>query len=78
MRRHISQREAHALAKRVEELEAQARVLRYKMEAPHGGIALYQGSVAKDRFFGMVEGAAKCGKIIVVRVRKDAYHFYAC
>lgn len=74
----ISQREARRLKKRVEELEQQARDTRNNFSRPHGGVSLYTWQVAKDRWYGRLEGAIAAGKVIVVRVSEiNGLHFYA-
>lgn len=75
----ISQREARRLKKRVAELEEQAATMRQNWLRPYKGVALYNWAVEKDRWYGMVEGAIACGKLIVVRIDSvGKYQFYAC
>lgn len=79
MRRHISQREARRLKKRVDELEEQASTLRNGMAAPRSGVLLFAWDVSKDRWYGKVEGALAVGKVVVVRIQGDGkYYLYAC
>ena len=78
MRRQISQREAHKLAKRVEELEKQIRVERaaWGREYP-GGIGLGDLTIERDTHFaGLLDGVQRCNRVLVVKYERGTLHFY--
>ena len=68
MRRHISQREAHQLEKRVEELERERDQQRSRWASSYPG-GKHLGSITRERdwFAGMLEGAAMLNHAIVAK-----------
>ena len=67
-RRHISQREAHQLAKRVEELERERDQQRSRWANDYPG-GKHLGYISRDRdwFSGLLEGAAMLNHAIVAK-----------
>lgn len=57
-RRHISQREAHDTAKRLERAEQRLHDLRYPTEYDKGHVAMMRALPVDERYRGFLEGAA--------------------
>jgi len=79
-RRHISQHEAHALAKRVTELESErnSQRNRWAKSYPFGGVLI--GTVIRDRDWlsGRMEAAHLLGHAVVATTGNDGnIQFYA-
>lgn len=68
MRRHISQREAQALAKRVDELEREREQQRSRWAIDYpGGKRLGHINRERDWFAGILEGASMLNHAIVAK-----------
>lgn len=78
-RRQISQREAHALAKRVEELEAERNAQRNRWARDYPG-GTHIGGITRERDWlsGRIEAARMLGHAIVATEDNDGtIKFYA-
>ena len=58
-RRHITQREAHAAIKRVQQLERQLVALRFPSPYEPGHLAAMAILAVNDRYRGYIEGASQ-------------------
>lgn len=78
-RRHISQREAHVLAKRVAELESEQNTQRERWAREYpGGVLLGKIIRERDWFSGRMEAVGLLGHAVVARVADDGdIKFYA-
>lgn len=71
-RRHISQREAHDMAKRLDRAEQRLRDLLYPTESDKGHVAKMRALPVDERFRGYLEGACAVRNItIAARLTTD-------
>ena len=77
MRRRISQREAHALRKRVKQLEAQRTLMLRYFAADWTGVQILSGVALSDAARDRIWTASRLQHVVVARVKDGKVDFHA-